>query len=250
MKPRNSIRFAARFAAVLASAVLAASASSVSTLQAPIASGSCGTVTITDFGSYSCTGGSITLGTTPSPFVHATFDGIGDHGTPDDGGTGLVSYFVGINGGNPGDAVPVSIVASLSTSGIGALDEDVVDSSASITLNFANGNSFAQQSVFCGNVLRGEDCSNPAWSGTLHAIAWVGYDNIVTLSTSISIAGAGHADALADPYIFIDPGFAADHPEYSLDLNVGNASPAPEPATWAFGLSALCALAARRLRRS
>jgi len=94
--------------------------------------------------------------------------------------------------------------------------------------------------VFCGNVLRHEDCSNPKWSGTLSAVGWVGYDNIVTLSASAETSGTGFADAFADPHVYIDPAFLALHPQYALEISplvgnelAGNESVgAPEPATW------------------
>jgi hypothetical protein len=103
---------------------------------------------------------------------------------------------------------------------------------ASLSISFDGGNYGASENVFCGNVSRGEDCSNPSWSGTLSALAGVGYNNVVELSAMSVVESSGAAYAFADPYITIDPTFLANNPGYALVLNVGNAASAtPEPTT-------------------
>jgi hypothetical protein len=146
--------------------------------------------------------------------------------------SGLIGYYVVVTGGQNGDAVPVDVTGSLFTSASGATAGDVVDTSAGISISFFNGNNGASQSVFCGNVLRGEDCSNPTWSGTLSALAVVGYDNTIGIQATTLVSGSGTGYAFADPYVYIDPAFLATHPGYGLALNVGNtASATPEPST-------------------
>ncbi len=200
----------------------------------PAISGVCSDGTSTsDAGTTACAGGSISISTEPFAAVTANFVGGGSHGSGGAGGTAMLMYDVIVNGGSPGDAVPLTVQAVLSTNSLGGDGSDVTNASASIGLTFANGNQLASQSVFCGNVLRGEDCSNSQWSGTLSAFAWVGYDNLVGLSVTADIAGAGFAQAYADPFISIDPAFAAANPQYSLSLNVSNdLAPSPEPSGW------------------
>jgi hypothetical protein len=167
--------------------------------------------------------------------------------------SGTFGYDILLTGGNAGDAVPLLISGVLNSSSLGAEDYDVTNSAASLILNFANGTSGARADVSCGNVLRGGDCSHPNWSGTLSAVGWVGYDNFVTLFASAEVAGAGFADAFADPHVSIDPAFQALHPEYQLDISplVGNelAAAAPEPATWLFTSGALLMAGLLRRRR-
>jgi len=197
-------------------------------------------------GQLSCAGGSVSSSGSPYAVVTSNFAGIGYEGGDDTGGTAQLTYYVVVSGGNPGDAVPVDVAANLSTKALGDTGYDVMDASASITLNFANGTSGDFASAECANVLRGGDCSNNQWSGTLHATAWVGYDNTVTLMASTTLAGAGFAEADADPHVYIDPTFAAANPQYSLLLNVSNDLPssvAPEPASWLLAILPLGILA-------
>lgn len=203
-------------------------------------------------GQSSCEGGSVSAFASPYATVTSNFVGIGSYGSGVTGGTAQLTYYVVVSGGNPGDAVPVDVAATLSSNAQGPTAADVTDSSASITLNFANGTSSGLENVGCSNVLRGGDCSDNQWSGTLSAIAWVGYDNTVTLVASTGIAGAGFAQAYADPHVYIDPMFAAANPQYNLLLNVSNVMPStgvPEPASWLLEIGALSVLAVLYLRR-
>jgi hypothetical protein len=70
-------------------------------------------------------------------------------------------------------------------------DRDVMNTSANIGLTFYNGNYGSSESVACGNVARGEDCSHPSWSGSLTALAGVGYDNIIGIGASTDVSGSG-----------------------------------------------------------
>ena len=96
-----------------------------------------------------------------------------------------------------------------------------------------------------------------SYMGTQSFLAQPGSINFVDLSVSATLTGdgshfGGFSSAFADPYITIDPAFAAMHPGYSLTFSpgVGN-SPAgvvPEPAAGALMLAGLGLLGAA-LRR-
>jgi hypothetical protein len=202
--------------------VIMALPSAADTIPAPVIEVNGG---VGDFGTFANTGSTITLSSSPNPSIAAVTSGNG-------GTEGFIQYFVVLTGGQFGDQVPLTVTGSLSTSASGGGPGDVINSDASIGLTFFDGNYGATESVFCGNVERGEDCSDPTWSGSLSAIAVEGYDNTIAIFTSTEVSGVGTATAYADPYVYIDPGFLADHPEYSLELNVGNtASSTPEPST-------------------
>ena len=201
----------------------------------PIIYGAVGGIVVSEVGSYSDGGATLSISGLPGVTVSTQAIGPGSHGAGHSFASGTFGYDIYITGGSLGDVVPLLISGSLSTDSLGAEDYDVTNAVASLILNFANGTSAARADVFCGNVLRGEDCSNPSWSGTLSAVGWVGYDNFVTVFASSEVAGAGFANAFADPHVYIDPAFHALHPEYGLDISplVGNESVgAPEPATW------------------
>ena len=220
----------------------------------PIVYGSVGGIVVSEVGSYSDGAATLSIFGLPAVTVSAHATGPGTHGVGHAVASGTYVYDIFITGGTIGDVVPLLVSGALNTSSLGAEDYDVTNAEARLGLNFANGTSFAQVDVFCGNVLRGEDCSNPHWSGTLSAVGWAGYDNVVTLFASAEVAGAGFADAFADPYVYIDPAFHALHPEYGLDISplVGNqvAADAPEPATWLLtgGAFVLAGLLRRRGR--
>lgn len=189
-----------------------------------------------DFGTFTNAGSTITLSSLPNPSITAVTSGNGDT-------EGLIEYYVVLTGGQFGDQVPLTVVGSLSTGASGGGPGDVINSYASIGLSFFDGNNGGSESVFCGNVARGEDCSDPAWSGSISAIAVEGYSNAIGISATTEVSGLGTANAFADPYVYIDPAFLADHPGYSLALNVGN-SPAgtPEPSTLVLGAACLVIL--------
>jgi hypothetical protein len=139
--------------------------------------------------------------------------------------------------------VPLIVTGSLDTSATGGGPGDVIDTSAGIGLTFFDGNNGASADVSCGNVARGEDCSNPTWSGTLTAVAVEGYDNVIGISATTTVQGLGTGYAFADPVVSIDPTFLAANPEYSLILNVGNtSSTAPEPSTMLLACGCLLGL--------
>lgn len=98
-----------------------------------------------------------------------------------------------------------------------------------------------------------------SYSGTQSFFARPGDVNVVDLQASANLDGdsshfGGYVSAYADPYITIDPDFAAAHPGYSLSFSdgVGNtlAGAVPEPAGWALLLTGFGIIGAALRRRS
>ncbi len=101
------------------------------------------------------------------------------------------------------------------------------------------------------------------YSGALAFLARTGIVNTVSMSAVVSLSSSrpisGTAEAYVDPYIYIDPGFLAGHPGYSISVssgfpNVPVSLPVPEPESWALfaiGLGMLSGrLASRRGQRA
>ena len=222
----------------------------------PIVRGHAGQINIFAPGSFAEGGAILDITSLPAVSLTALVTGLGSQGSGVSDGAGFFQYDVLITGGQFGDSVPLFVDGALSAHGLGVDGYDVTDSSATLALSFANGNHGAAAAVSCGNILRGSDCSNSNWSGTLAAVGWVGYDNWVELTVSATVAGAGFANAYADPHVYIDPVFLAANPGYDLVLNVGNslapATATPEPSSLLFAASALAgvALLRRRNRRA
>ena len=193
------------------------------------------TYTLTE-GTASCNGGSV--GGFDTPYTEATANFVGN-GTRVSGSSEVV-YYVDVEGGNAGDLVPLDVDAYLYTDASGATGSDVINSLASIHLDFGSGSYSLLKSVSCGNVLRiPNSCNTPVWSGTLQETAVDASYNEIILVASADVDVNGYSDALADPHVYIDPTFAAANPEYSVTLNVSNDMPsqAPEPSTWLLGLA-------------
>lgn len=221
-------------------------------VHAPLFTLDCDGQYTTAEGQASCNGSTVSAAGSPYAVASSNSTGIGEDGSGSTSGSAELQYYVVVNGGTAGDLVPLDVEGSLSTSALGDTGYDVTNAEASLTLSFENGSIHASESVACGNVLRGGNCSDNQWSGTLHANAAVGYYNKVTLVASTNIAGAGSANAYADPHIYIDPAFANANPQYTLSLNVSNVLPqtgVPEPASWLLELGALGVLGGVWFRR-
>jgi hypothetical protein len=204
-----------------------------------------------DFGTYAGSGSTITLTSTPNPRITSDTTGLGPDDTANEYfAEAYIDYYVGITGGQYGDLVPLLVSGSLSSSASAPDGGDVSYGQASLSITFDGGNYGASENVFCGNVSRGEDCSNPSWSGTLSALAGVGYNNVVAISAMTVVESSGIAHAFADPYITIDPTFLASHPGYALVLTEGNtASATPEPSTLLLAFGCLLGLFIARRKR-
>jgi hypothetical protein len=197
-------------------------------------------------GCSSETGGAVNVTALPAVSLSASQSGVGNY-------AGAYSVFatfawdVKANGGNDGDAVPVLVSGVLRASSAIADANSAAGGLARLTLNFANGTIFKQAAAECDF-----DCPGSDWQGTLTATAWVGYQNIIGLDVSAGVEGNGFAATYADPYVYIDPAFLADHPGYSLEFSpgVGNglATSTPEPSTLLLTAVALAALVGTRCR--
>ncbi len=141
----------------------------------------------------------------------------------------------GTNGGNSntGNATAQFVLQSYSTNPDGSLGQNLTNQSwfARAVTNFRTGGIGDSHDSYISGVF---ELAN----GNLLATAII---------ADVDAAFGGFASAFADPYFYIDPTFAAEHPGYTLSLSqsVGNDAPnagVPEPATWAlmiggFGLT-------------
>jgi hypothetical protein len=215
-----------------------------------------GNLTSSTTGTLSRGSNYITVGGDPGGFIRA-HDEEGASGQS--GVSGSIYYTIQLLGGNSGDHVPISIDGYLWTTASAGADDGnaVINSDASVHVSAANGNSGADMHVSCGNVVRGQGCSDSTWRGTLSFTGWVGYDTNISIAASAAVCcgiGGMVSDAFATTSLYIDPGFATLHPEYSLAFSpgIGNTlvdSAAPEPASLGLGFGGLAALAGLTVRK-
>jgi hypothetical protein len=222
--------------------VFCAVASATTVLDPPAFFATCPGSQYFGAGTYSCPGATVTVGSSPDPIARTITAG-------DNSAQATVAYYFEITGGNPGDTVPFDVSASLFTTAGGDLDsasgQSAIEVDAfSLTLN---------QSVSCGYVPGFPDtCLNPQWSGTLSGTTESGYVNTIHLSATSGSQGDANSSAMADPYIYIDPAFAATHQQYTLVVGADNPAPnasIPEPATLLSSAASLVALALRFRRQ-
>ena len=135
-----------------------------------------------------------------------------------------LDYDFQVEGGSPGDSVPLLIATNLLASGTypqyGA---------ASIGVFTGGGVGLAGEMV----CTYPSDCPATQFSGTLSLTASAGDVYRIHLR---AIAEGSNVSASADPYIYVDPHFAGAG-NYSIAVSSGVANaPVPEPATWAMML--------------
>ncbi len=198
-----------------------------------------------------CSVGGASASATLSPFVglHAAATGFG----ASNGALAQVKYSFEVVGGNPGDQVPVDIQFDLRTGatvdGIDATFGAIAGAQADITVLNQGQSIFFQ----CASTERfpTDSCGVSAIFGSATVTATSG-DTSNQLQLRV-VAGTGPdpfqdslaAFAFADPFIFVDPGFAGAS-EYSIVLTpgVGNGIPGsvPEPAEWLLAISGVLVL--------
>jgi len=241
--------------AALAAAALAAPASA--TLTVPDAAYGAALGKYADFTSVSYFGtgtfsdgfSSVTVGSHPSPFIHAHAYGVPANGNP--AVAGHITYYVGIDGPSDGTFVPINVAYAMS--GKIALAGGAYDgfAEADLTLlSYYKGNPLSL--VFLTQFGDFNVSGSAAWgvaSGTTGQVSLFTHAGFV-----VGYAGAsGIADAFIDPVFTIDPVFSATHPDYSLVFSdgVGNgaAGGVPDPASWVLMLGGFGIVGASLRRR-
>jgi hypothetical protein len=151
---------------------------------------------------------------------------------------GFINYQVAVVG--PGTlAVPLLVDGNYKVIG---------DDASTVTASFDvyYGSTFLDQ--FAAQCLAGgtnNNCGSGSYAGSFNVPVGLSEFQVqLTASANTTLPGVG--DAMIDPFIRIDPAFAAAHPEYSLVFpsGVGNGLPVPvpEPATWVLALTGLAVL--------
>lgn len=190
--------------------------------------------------------GSLTL----SPFVSLTAQSasgpINDLFDPGAGVFVSAKYSFQVNGGNPGDIVPILISTSL-TSNASSFSHAYGFAEVAIHTSFGDASVVVCTDGTCGTM-------NTSFSGTFSSSALSGETgDTVQLEIEASSGDsplAESANASADPFLFIDPSFAGAS-NYHIDVSpgVGNALPGvPEPGT--FGLAGFALVVLARLSGS
>jgi len=169
-------------------------------------------------------------------------------------GNGYLGYSVRIGGSGYTGVVPIHLIASLAVSATGNSSTNVAVGDANLYVS-SNAGSSHWRAALCTSGCVGAQPSNVSIDTIVNAR--VGEIITITESVSTEAINGGSASAYADPYLYIDQAFLADHPTFSLQFSpfVGNdpaASTAPEPASWAMmvGGFGMMGAAMRRRRRA
>ncbi len=189
-----------------------------------------------------------------SPFVflvaHSESGPINSLFNPGAGAVGFVTYSFQVQGGNPGDIVPMFISANLTASASSA-SHALGQAETLVHTSFGN-----TDAVVCTNGNCGTTATSFSGTFGFNTLSGEGGD-FIQLSVEAQSGDslfAEFADASADPLIFIDPSFA-NAGSYSIVLSPGVANAlgsVPEPGTWVLFASAvalaLCRAAIQKVR--
>jgi hypothetical protein len=147
-----------------------------------------------------------------------------------------ISYGVNINGPDPYKTVLIDYNANLFSQAHSSLltGDNVAIGGSGLTIS-AIGSYVVDESAY---TCRSACEYSGSISKMLHGSFLASGSFSVNEYAFAEAANVGSAFASADPFFFIDPGFVASNPGYSLEFssNVGNMSGTPEPAAWALML--------------
>jgi len=190
-------------------------------------------------------GGSGTAGYFPRPYVSATASAFGS--APEPARVRVISqayYYFSLLGPASTELVPIGFVGKASASLAGE-PSSYSYSNVRIMGSAGSSYSFTCQADFSCAV--GPDGT---FTGSILLRRFeMGTVMLIAETTAISYGRATTGSAFIDPYFFIDPGFLAEHPGYSLSFSgVGNepfhTAPVPEPETYAMLMAGLGILGA------
>jgi hypothetical protein len=175
----------------------------------------------------------VSLGSQPSPFIHAQAVGTLQNYNPSVSGD--ITYYVGVNGPDDGTFVPIDVAYTMSG--------QIVDNGAYDMFAQAN---LSLLSYYKGNPVSIEFVTHDGDFNVSGHVAWAvasGAAGQVHLNAHsgmvVDITGSGTADVSIDPVFTIDPTFAAQGYSLVVSQNAGNrpaAGGVPEPAAWALML--------------
>lgn len=217
------------------SVAIGGSAAQANSLAAGTGSVTCLTETRTTINDpVSCNGGADSGMVTYAPFAGLSGRAFGQ-GLKDSANVfGVLDYSFEVTGGTRGTVVPVDIDA-------------VLQENANLIGSNSIGYAFAEIDVTAytsaGVTICSSGCTGQTgFTGILHVDAQSGFVDTVHLEIEAGGAFGNSSDfnggmASADPYIYIDPNFAAAG-DYSIEVspNIGNVPATPLPATaWLLG---------------
>jgi hypothetical protein len=224
------------------------------TFGGTVSGGGIPTIPITGPGTYSGTGLTVTISGAPTPTVTAdqSLSYVPSTDVSHDSAFATYEFEYMYTGGGVADAsIPVSFHVILDASDC-SQSAPTYCGIAAAAVNIDNG--LYSEAVIC-NVGVSAGCAATTDAHSDHIVTLnLAPDVVHTVTVSASTQGFGPAHAMADPYIFLDPGFG-DAGSYQLAIPAGvsnidtSGSATPEPGTLgmlAFGGLLIAVVRARR----